>query len=122
VRDETVSHHETLFECEDRKGIFYTLVSFKKHYKMDNGGQQPPFSPIGTRYSQGGNHPGSVSEPDRVAPVSSTSVPPRTVLQLWKDVAQVFDTQKQGKCNIDSFSCLTDEGYIQSYSRPPVLF
>ena len=65
----------------------------------EDGGRQPPFSPIGVRHAtiiQEDNASGNVMDPERVVPDSSASVPPRNVLHLWKDVAHIFDTQKQG--------------------------
>jgi len=68
----------------------------------EDGGPQPPFSPIGIRHASvvQDDTSGNVSEPERVIYVSSASVPPKLVLNLWKEVARVYDTQKQGMCII----------------------
>jgi len=60
----------------------------------EDGGRQPPFSPIGSRHVQ--EDSSAVNGTERVAPVSSALVPPIQVIQLWKDVANVYETQKQG--------------------------
>lgn len=76
----------------------------------EDGGHQPPFSPIGIRHAsttQEDTTSGNVSDQERVTIVdSSPLVPPRNVQHLWRDVANLFDTQKQGTCSLEALSAM----------------
>ena len=70
-------------------------------------GRNPPFSPIGIRHAAvvpDDAPSGNVGDMERVVFLSNASVPPRNVLHLWQDVANVYDTQKQGTLNDERVS------------------
>ncbi len=63
----------------------------------EDSGRQPPFSPIGYRHESVVQEDcSSRNGTERATQVSDPFVPPIQVIQLWKDVANVYETQKQG--------------------------